>query len=351
MPRGHWTQALLRASEVDTVQQQHPAPFLSLSVALATDSMAHAVTKQTDGSKVKLIDRPGGDDPNGILPKAKPDLGYGACYTHGHPGLLDGLDLSTRCNCPARSSAWPCRMPRSLQPSFARLSRAEEATLCCCLLPGCRREVQSRSGRSLRVPPIPAAPPASLLCGFRGLVVRRKACAACGKSEASLASSEAGKIRSCSRCKMTTYCSVDCQRKDWPIHQKSCAKPKETVAKVSRGAIGPVPACTICVVVLRSSSFSCSRSRPCTCVWARVLACVCARARVRVAARAQCTRGGAAAGQGTHAVAGAVRQCSIVCRHQWHVCTRARSRGHDCVRPGSHGPHACTPCVLPAVYM
>ena len=41
-------------------------------------------------------------------------------------------------------------------------------------------------------------------------------CAACGK--------EVSKRKQCSRCKSVNYCSKECQRLDWPKHQKVCKK-------------------------------------------------------------------------------------------------------------------------------
>lgn len=38
----------------------------------------------------------------------------------------------------------------------------------------------------------------------------------CGKAEK--------KLQKCSRCKKTYYCSVECQRKDWPQHKFGCQK-------------------------------------------------------------------------------------------------------------------------------
>ena len=31
-------------------------------------------------------------------------------------------------------------------------------------------------------------------------------------------------LKYCSKCKRITYCSAECQKKDWPIHKKSCNK-------------------------------------------------------------------------------------------------------------------------------
>ena len=33
----------------------------------------------------------------------------------------------------------------------------------------------------------------------------------------------------CSRCKKVFYCSIDCQRKDWPIHKFYCKIPSEGI--------------------------------------------------------------------------------------------------------------------------
>ncbi|KDQ16496.1 hypothetical protein BOTBODRAFT_30831 [Botryobasidium botryosum FD-172 SS1] len=40
-------------------------------------------------------------------------------------------------------------------------------------------------------------------------------CTTCGASSQS-------SFRMCSKCRVTPYCSVDCQRADWPSHKKIC---------------------------------------------------------------------------------------------------------------------------------
>eukprot|EP00457_Paulinella_chromatophora_P015188 gb/GEZN01015758.1/.p1 GENE.gb/GEZN01015758.1/~~gb/GEZN01015758.1/.p1 ORF type:complete len:138 (+),score=24.71 gb/GEZN01015758.1/:58-471(+) len=35
----------------------------------------------------------------------------------------------------------------------------------------------------------------------------------------------------CSRCKRAFYCSVDCQRKDWPAHKENCVVPSKGKSK------------------------------------------------------------------------------------------------------------------------
>ena len=35
------------------------------------------------------------------------------------------------------------------------------------------------------------------------------------------------KMQKCSVCKSARYCSVECQRADWPSHKKCCKKPTQ----------------------------------------------------------------------------------------------------------------------------
>lgn len=42
-----------------------------------------------------------------------------------------------------------------------------------------------------------------------------KSCDECGKT---------GHLRLCSACRTVSYCSVECQKKDWPVHKTSCKK-------------------------------------------------------------------------------------------------------------------------------
>jgi len=43
-------------------------------------------------------------------------------------------------------------------------------------------------------------------------------CVACHKVEG---------VRKCGQCKYASYCSIDCQKKDWPTHKLECVKAKE----------------------------------------------------------------------------------------------------------------------------
>lgn len=58
--------------------------------------------------------------------------------------------------------------------------------------------------------------------GLRSLDKVRKdaeVCDACGKSQALLSE----KLKKCQGCKVTSYCSKNCQKKAWKAHKKFCA--------------------------------------------------------------------------------------------------------------------------------
>ena len=52
-----------------------------------------------------------------------------------------------------------------------------------------------------------------------------KDCVFCGAREGSIPGVILHKI--CSKCKMTYYCSVECQKKHWNFHKKYCLTPEE----------------------------------------------------------------------------------------------------------------------------
>ena len=51
--------------------------------------------------------------------------------------------------------------------------------------------------------------------------VALEACHFCSKSQAQIAD----RLKRCERCRGVSYCSVQCQRSDWPAHKKVCTKP------------------------------------------------------------------------------------------------------------------------------
>lgn len=53
-----------------------------------------------------------------------------------------------------------------------------------------------------------------------------KKCWSCKKSSSELTTETDKKIQSCSACKVATYCSRDCQKKDWSQHKPNCTKLK-----------------------------------------------------------------------------------------------------------------------------
>ena len=60
----------------------------------------------------------------------------------------------------------------------------------------------------------------------RGVVEEGYSCACCNKTML------AKEIRLCARCKITTYCGRDCQKRDWKEHKKYCVKSaEELIAK------------------------------------------------------------------------------------------------------------------------
>ena len=52
-----------------------------------------------------------------------------------------------------------------------------------------------------------------------------RTCATCGAPEGSLPGILHHKP--CGKCKITFYCSTECQRKHWPAHKKQCKTPEE----------------------------------------------------------------------------------------------------------------------------
>lgn len=40
---------------------------------------------------------------------------------------------------------------------------------------------------------------------------------------------QASTLKKCSRCKATKYCSVECQKRAWPVHKMGCVEPQPTV--------------------------------------------------------------------------------------------------------------------------
>ena len=48
--------------------------------------------------------------------------------------------------------------------------------------------------------------------------MEQKTCVQCGK---------AGAEKTCSACKVESYCSIDCQKKAWKLHKPLCKKPEE----------------------------------------------------------------------------------------------------------------------------
>jgi MYND finger len=57
---------------------------------------------------------------------------------------------------------------------------------------------------------------------FKKMNITTNICMSCGKSD--------GKTYKCAKCKDRFYCSVECQKKDWPVHKNYCVlnikKPK-----------------------------------------------------------------------------------------------------------------------------
>ena len=45
------------------------------------------------------------------------------------------------------------------------------------------------------------------------LVISKRTCLICGQTH---------KLKACSACMNTYYCSSECQREDWPVHRNTC---------------------------------------------------------------------------------------------------------------------------------
>src|SRR5687768_18397886 len=55
-----------------------------------------------------------------------------------------------------------------------------------------------------------------------------KVCLVCGI--------ETPKMKSCSRCRVAKYCSIECQRSDWSTHKRLCTNQPE-VGKIAQRAV------------------------------------------------------------------------------------------------------------------
>lgn len=66
--------------------------------------------------------------------------------------------------------------------------------------------------------------------------MQQKNCAFCGKPPLKDEAGNDIKMKTCSRCKSVYYHDVDCQRKHWKVHKKTCGNPSTSSSQSTSSA-------------------------------------------------------------------------------------------------------------------